>query len=119
MLEAGLIVIILLVLILPITFHFVEQNIELFLFLMGVLAVTVSHFWGSGNVWSLSLIKAAASAPLYITVAVLIVGLIVFALKKQIEGCVCGIESYLGKKAFIFLLITILGLLSSFITAIM
>ena len=119
MLEASLIAIILLVLILPITVNIVERNIELFLFVIGILAATCSHFLGSGKVWSLSLIQEALSAPLKITAAVLIFGVILFALRKQIEGHVCFVENLLGRKIFIFLVITLLGILSSFITAIM
>ncbi|MCX5782240.1 MAG: DUF1646 family protein [Elusimicrobia bacterium] len=119
MLEVSLIIIIILVLVLPITVHFIEKNLEAFLFFMGILAVTFSHFWNNEKMWSFRLVKEALVEPIMITLAVVVVGIIVFIFKKQIEKYISGIEKSLGREWFTFSLILFLGLFSSFITAIM
>jgi len=65
----GLSIILLLVLFLPFT-HFVEKNLEVFLFIMGVAAVIVS------GVFSWHLVEEALLHPISITIAVLVAGLI-------------------------------------------
>ena len=66
----GLSIILLLVLFLPFT-HFVEKNLEVFLFIMGIAAVIVS------NVFSWQLVEEEALLhPISITIAVLVAGLI-------------------------------------------
>lgn len=119
MLEAGLAVILLLVLFVPITIHLVEKNIELFLFFMGILSVSITHIFGNEPLWSISLIKEALIEPIMITAAVLIVGLLVYYFKSIITSFVIKLEHRLGSKMFCFMLITGLGILSSIITAIM
>jgi predicted cation transporter len=119
MLEAGLIVIVLLVLVLPITVHFVEKNLEVFLFVMGVAAVSCAHFFGAGDVWSVHLVKEAVREPVMITIAVFIFGLLMYAFKKPVTSFIVAIEHKLGSKLFCFVLISLLGILSSGITAIM
>ena len=65
----GLIIILLLVLLLPFT-KFVERNLEIFLFIMGIAAVLVSQ------VLEWPLIKEALTHPINITIAVLVAGLL-------------------------------------------
>lgn len=65
----GLTIILLLVLLLPFT-KWVERNLEIFLFIMGVLSVFVSQ------VWDWELIKEALIHPINITIAVFVAGLI-------------------------------------------
>ena len=43
---------IVLVLILPLTWHKIEENLEVFLFGCGIFAVTVSHVWSKHLVWT-------------------------------------------------------------------
>lgn len=119
MLEISLAFIVLLVLVLPVTVHFVERNLEAFLFVMGVLAVTFSHFLGNAPVWSLGLAEEALREPLMITAAVLVFGLIVFFLNKPITSFIVRVERRLGPRLFSFALIAALGIFSSVITAIM
>jgi predicted cation transporter len=118
MLEVFLIVIVCLVLILPLGVGFVEKNLEVFLFIMGVLAVSFSHLLGSEPVWSLKLVEEVVKEPLMITLAVLMFGLAVYAFKAYITRFIVHAERKLGSKLFCFALVTALGLLSSVITAI-
>lgn len=118
-LESGLILIIALVLILPITVHFIERNLEAFLFVMGICAATLSHVWGTQPVWSSALVLKALEEPMLISLAVLIIGIVIYFLKSKLDVFMGGIEKTVGLRIFSFLLITVLGLLSSVITAIM
>jgi predicted cation transporter len=118
MLELGLIAIVLLVLVLPITVHFVERNLEVFLFVMGVLAVSLVHVFGE-PLWSLRLVREALVEPVLITLAVLVVGLIVHRFKSAITDVIIRVERALGSRLFCLVLIILLGIFSSVITAIM
>jgi len=119
MLELSLLAIVALVLILPITFHRAEENLEIFLFIMGALSVTFLQLWGNEKAWSLLLIKEAVTEPLMITAAVMLVGLLVFFFRPFITGFIVKAEHKLGSKLFCFALIIFLGMISSVITAIM
>jgi predicted cation transporter len=119
MLELYLLAILAAVLILPITVHAVEKNIEAFLFVMGLAAASVSHTFGAEPVWTAPLLKEVFREPVPITLTVFISGLLVLAFKKTITARILDMEEYLGRRMFSFLLITLLGLFSSIITAIM
>lgn len=118
MLIAGLTGIIILVLILPLLFHKVEENLEVFLFLMGVLAVTISHYFSGEEMWSLHLIEEALTEPIKITLAVLIAGMLFKIFRKEITKNIVKLEHTLGPRVFGFTLVVSLGLFSSVITAI-
>lgn len=118
MLEISLILIVVLVLFLPLSVHLVERNLEAFLFLMGVLAVSFSHYLGSESLWSGHLVGEALKDPLMITAAVLVFGLIIFYFKVHVTGSIVNIERKLGSKLFALVLVVLLGLFSSIITAI-
>ena len=70
---------IVLVLLLPLTLHKVEENLEIFLFACGAFAVTVS------NVWSAHLVLTALEDPIKITVAVLVAGLLFRQFHTQLQ----------------------------------
>jgi predicted cation transporter len=107
----GLTIILLLVLLLPFT-KFVERNLEVFLFIMGVLSVLISQ------VMSLELLKEALIHPINITIAVLVAGLLFRWFKDPIEKSILKMSNAMPYRLFIALLIIVLGLLSSLITAI-
>lgn len=107
----GLSIILLLVLILPFT-KFVERNLEIFLFIMGILAVIVSQ------VYSWSLVKEAIIHPINITLAVLIAGLVFRWFQRPIEKGILWISSVMPYRLFIALFVIVLGIVSSIITAI-
>jgi predicted cation transporter len=108
----GLLAILAVVLFAPFLVKKVEEELEIFLFVMGCIAVFIT------SQWSLSLIKEALIEPVKITLAVLIAGLLFRFFQKPIAGNINKVSDALGVKAFVFLLIVVLGLLSSVITAI-
>lgn len=110
----GLSVILILVLVLPFVIKQVEHNLELFLFLMGIAATLVS------GVLSAHLAEEILQNHLMymITGAVLIAGLLFKALQKRFKSMIDAILRVVPLKVFLFLLVAILGLFSSVITAI-
>lgn len=108
----GLSIILLLVLFLPFTIPFVERNLEVFLFIMGVAAVIVS------GVLNKNLVLKALEDPIHITIAVIVAGLIFKWLQKPFEKSIKGVSRILPFRIFLALIIIILGIVSSVITAI-
>lgn len=104
--------IILLALFLPFLVHSVEQQLEAFLFILGIIAVTAIGAW-SGH-----LVLDAITEPIKISLAVLIIGLLFRKFRKNVTEFIEHIESKLGLKYTIIVLVGALGLLSSVITAI-
>lgn len=109
----GLIIILLLVLFLPFT-SFIGRHLEPFLFVMGILSVFVSQ------VWSKELIIEALTSPkpIYITIAVLVAGLLFKWFQKPFEASISKISDVMPRRLFIALFVIILGFISSVITAI-
>lgn len=107
----GLIIILLLVLFLPFT-KFIGRHLEPFLFVMGILSVFVSQ------VWSKELIIEALTSPIYITIAVLVAGLLFKWFQKPFEASISKISDVMPHRLFIALFVIILGFISSVITAI-
>jgi predicted cation transporter len=110
--EIGLFAILAAVLFLPFLVHQVEQQLEIFLFVMGVIAVSVTAQW-SGHLFKESLIE-----PIKITAAVFVSGIVFNIFRKAINRKVNGLVHALGIKGFVFALIVVMGILSSVITAI-
>lgn len=100
------------VLILPLTVHKVEENLEAFLFGCGVFAVTVSH------VWSGHLVLTALKDPIKITLAVLVAGWLFRQFNSALQRSTVKAVQKIGLRATAFLIVFILGLSSSLITAI-
>src|SRR5699024_3781390 len=107
----GLIIILLLVLFLLFT-KFVERNLEVFLFIMGIASVIVSQ------AFSKDLLNEALTHPINITLAVLVAGLLFRWFQNPIEKTVVIISKAMPFRLFIALFVIILGLISSVITAI-
>lgn len=105
-------VIVFLVLVLPLSVHKVEENLEMFLFVCGVAAVTIA------GVWHGHLVYEAAKDPLAITAAVLALGFIFKTYNLQIKKVVVMAASKIGFKATLVAAVIGLGLFSSVITAI-
>lgn len=112
MMIPALLLVLLAVLILPFSVKKVEEELEAFLFVAGILAVTVTKQW-SGH-----LVEEALIEPIKITIAVFAAGLLFRELKGFIEGYVHKAEQFLGLPRFAFIMVFFLGLLSSAITAI-
>lgn len=114
----GLALILLAVLSLPFISRKVEHNLELFLFIMGVLATLVSGAWIVETGFNTELLLKALHSPLMITTAVLVAGLLFKLLYYRLEGAVQGILKVIPLKLFFFIVVLVLGLVSSIITAI-
>ena len=120
--TAGLLTVLALVLILPFRVKKVEENLEPFFLVMGIIAVTIS------GLWSHELVIEALETPLKISEfmgipigifqVVLIVGLIIHYFNKPIYSFLVSMLRKLGVKIFSFLVITIFGLISSIISVI-
>ncbi|WP_042148103.1 DUF1646 family protein [Paucisalibacillus sp. EB02] len=108
----GLTIILLLVLFLPFLVKPIEQNLEPFLFVMGLLAAVVS------GVFHVELLVQAMKDPIFITITVLVAGLLFKWLKNPIENKMLKVSNNMDIRLFLALIIVILGLLSSMITAI-
>jgi predicted cation transporter len=112
MVFRGLFVILVAVLFLPFLVKKVEEELEAFLFIMGAVAVTIT------SAWSVSLIKEALIEPIKITLAVFIAGLLFRMFQQPVARNINKIADAVGLRLFAFLVIVILGILSSVITAI-
>lgn len=100
------------VLILPFSVRWVEEELEFFLLAMGCSAVTAA------GLWSASLIKEALTEPLEISAAVLFFGFLFRWSRDYIRKHVVLIANRIGIRTFLFLLVAGLAFLSSLITAI-
>ncbi len=105
-------IIIALALFLPFTIHKVEENLEAFLFVLGVGAVTTTGLWS----WHLG--QEMFKEPIAISLAVLVVGLLFRKFRHQIVMGIELLEKKIGVKKTIIVLVFALSLLSSIITAI-
>ncbi len=112
MIFIGLFIILAVVLIAPFSVKRVEEELELALFIMGCLALTIT------SQWSVGLVKEALTEPLKITLAVFIAGFLFRALQKTIAHNVNRLARFFGIRAFALLLVVSLGLVSSVSTAI-
>lgn len=110
----GLIIVLALVLILPFVFKSVEHNLEYFLFFMGLIATIVS------GILSLDLVIHILENKLlyFITAAVLVAGLLFSYSVDKIKLLVEAALNRIPMNIFIGITVVVLGLLSSFITAI-
>ena len=109
----GLSFVLLLVLVLPLLFRRIEEQLELFLFVMGLMALLVS------GRWSAHLAHEAFIDPLPISAGVLVFGLLFKRATSIIDRNVIRIKNKLGLRLFVFFLVTTLGLISSVVTAIL
>jgi predicted cation transporter len=117
--SIGLFAILVLVLILPFKFKLVEQNLEAFFLIMGIVAMTIA------GLWSIDVIQEALLAPvmiggipLGIFQIVLIAGLAIHYFNKQFYSAVFRLSRKLGPPLFIFIIISVLALVSSIISVI-
>jgi len=133
MVDIGLFVIVLAVLVGPFMVKKIEHNLEAFLFVMGVLAVTIAGFESKEVLasmytpeqiaevgWHMKLVMEAISEPIVkgIVPAVLVAGLIFFYGKSYAQSAMAAILKAVPLKVIVFLIVVVLGLASSLITAI-
>lgn len=112
MVITGLIIILVLVLSLPFIFRKVEENLELFLFVMGITAAYIS------SKMNLELFMEALAEPVKIALAVLIAGSLFYLLKEPFARFMRKVCHRFPLSLVVFTIVLLLGLLSSVITAI-
>ncbi len=112
--DMGLFGIFLLVLLCPFFIKKVEEQLEAFLFVMGVSAVTIA------NAWHLELVIEAVEEPIMkgIVPAVLVAGLIFYYGRSHAKRIMDVLLDKVPLKILVFLIVVILGLSASLITAI-
>ena len=135
MIDLGLFAIVLMVLLGPFLVPKIEHNLEAFLFVMGVLAVTISGFESHANLaqvyehlgmeiphvgWNMHLITEAIEEPVIkgIVPAVLVAGLLFFYGRNKVQSAINALLKKVPLKILVFVMIVVLGLSSSIITAI-
>lgn len=106
------------ILFLPLSIKKVEENLEIFLLIMAVIAVTASHSLGADALWTSTLIESALVEPVKLTLATLFFGFIFRALRPALKRRIVAWEKTLGPRFFAAAVIFSLGILSSVITAI-
>lgn len=99
-------------LLIPFAYKKAEEELEIFLFVCGVAAVSISGLW-SGH-----LLLEAAKEPFMIAAAVLVLGFLFKQFGGGIGAFVRYAESKTGPRWFLFLFVLLLGLSSSLMTAI-
>jgi len=128
----GFLVIFLAVLLGPFKIHVIEENLEVFLFICGVLAMSLSGFAkipGVETGWNLEIIEEAFTAPLHvgdifgipigIFQIVLVVGLIIYKWHAPIHKAIRKLTDILSVRILAFILIVVLGFTSSVMSAIL
>ena len=118
--------ILVLVLLLPLLSKKISRNMEPFFLLMGILALTISHFLSGGiSGWSSEIVVNALKAPLFIDSipfgifqVVLIAGLVLSLFYKPFYNFIDSAIKKMGVPVFLFLLIVGLSLVSSIISVI-
>ncbi len=108
----SLIIVLLLVFVLPFTVKKVEEELEIFLFIMGVAAALIAHKM------AMPLIKEALVEPVKITIAVFVAGALFYVFHEKVTGFVKQTLSRMPMPLVVSLVVVLLGLISSVITAI-
>jgi predicted cation transporter len=132
MVTLGLFIIFLAVLILPFTLKKVEENLEIFLFCCGIVALTISGFTtlsGEQTGWSMAIVIEALTSPLNIASVggipigivqiVLVVGFLIYFFHHPLERAINRVVESFSLRLTVPLLIIVLGLVSSVISAIL
>jgi predicted cation transporter len=128
----GLFVIFCVVLIFPFSIRKIEENLEIFLFFCGVIALTLAGFAnlpGEQTGWSMPVVIEALTSPLNIvSVAgipigivqiVLVMGFFIYYFHHHLERAINNIVEVCSIALIVPLLILIIGLVSSIISAIL
>ncbi len=97
---------------LPFLFKKAEEQLEGFLFVCGLLAVTLAE------VWTIHLVQETLKEPILIAAAVFVLGILFKRFGGKLHLAAHHVESKTGPRWFLFLLVLALGICSSLITAI-
>lgn len=96
----------------PFLFTIAERQLELYLFILGICAVLTA------GVGSRTLFQIALTDPVAITCAVLIAGWLFRVCQQPFSKCVAYVARHIPSRLFVALIVITIGLVSSFITAI-
>jgi predicted cation transporter len=120
------------VLVLPFKVKMIEENLEMFLFVCGIAALSVASFAtlnGETFGWTNAIVIEALSAPIMITTVagipvgivqiVLIMGLFIYFAHTQIQAAIQTMVNRVHLSVIVFFLICGLGIVSSIISAIL
>ncbi len=125
-LTVSLTAILLAVLILPFISHKIEENLEPFFLVMGIIGVAVNYYYGQIHGEELAYLAkkalttplSVAGLPIGITQVVFIFGLVFLYFHRPIYRAIDSTLRRIGFYAFAFIFITVLGLVSSIISVI-
>lgn len=109
----GLTAVLCMVLVLPFAVKKIEEELEIFLFTMGIAAALISHKM------TLELVREALREPIFIAAAVFAAGAAFYLLRHRVTQGIQKHLAHLPMPLVMFLVVLVLGLLSSLITAIM
>jgi predicted cation transporter len=112
MLTLWLTLIFLVVLLGPFLSRKIEGNLEAFLFIMGLASATVS------SAWSGELVREGFVAPIDITLAVLVAGVVFHYSRRYLDHAMTRVLITVPLPAVVFAGVVVLGLASSLISAI-
>jgi predicted cation transporter len=112
MILAALVIILLAVLIGPLLFKPIEQNLDVFFLVVGMLAAIVSGQFG----WPL--VRAAAAAPVALTASVLAFDTILILIRQPLDRWFQALTRLAPARWICVGLIVVLGLLAGLITAV-
>lgn len=96
----------------PFLFSFAERQLELYLFTLGIGAVFIA-----GN-WNKALLHTVVTDPIAITCAVLLAGWLFRVFQQPFSQSISFAERLMPSRVFVALIVISIGLVSSFITAI-
>ncbi len=129
--NPGLVLIFLFVLVAPLLSRNIEEHLEIFLFLNGILALTLSGFARIPGVvtgWNWDIVREALIAPVRITEVygipigivqiVLLAGLVIYFWSAAMERAVFRLAQKVPRSVLVFSLVVLFGLASSIISAI-
>ena len=108
----GLALILLAVLFGPILCKPIERNIEVLFLLAGTLTAILTGQMGR------PLLHAATTEPIALTIAVLVFGVVIRAMRARLDGWIARLLAVMSARWVYFFLIVVLGLLASVITAV-
>ncbi|REB07217.1 DUF1646 domain-containing protein [Sporosarcina sp. BI001-red] len=96
----------------PFIFPFAERQLEVYLFALGICAVFTA------GIWSHTLILTILTDPIAITCAVLLAGLLFRLFQRPFSQSIGFAERLIPSRVFVVLIVISIGLVASFITAI-
>src|SRR5271165_6439602 len=108
----GLVVVAAAVTLLPVFVKKAGDNLELFLLVMGIAAVTVA------GQWRVALVVEALRGPAGITLAVLLASVLFHFIQEPLERGITRLRARVGPRILVPAIVACAGVFSSFLTAI-